>query len=77
MKPNKTIRSLFTILGVCAVIYILGLAGAADRVEQIKYNMPDVVYHAIRSEIGEGCSDEQITEAYLSNKNHYDSLSNQ
>lgn len=75
MNLNQTTRTLCSIIGVCAMICILGVAGNSDRVEQVKYNMPDEAYHTIKSELGNKCSDRQITEIYLANKKYYDSLS--
>lgn len=71
---NKTSRTLCSILGVLAMICILGVAGNFDRIEQVKYNIPNEVYHYIKSSLGKKCSDRQITEIYLSNKKYYDSL---
>ncbi len=75
MDLNKTSRTLCSILGVLAMICILGVAGNCDRIEQIKYSMPDNAYHTIKSELGNKCSDQQVTEIYLANKKYYDSLS--
>ncbi len=74
MNLNQTTRTLCSIIGVCAMICILGVAGNSDRVEQVKYNMPDEAYHYIISSLGGNCSDSDITETYLSNKKYYDSI---
>ena len=60
---------------------ILGLLLAGTVVAAREdYNMdvldtiPDEVYDEIVSNLGEGCSDGDIVDEYMENKEHYDSL---
>lgn len=44
-------------LWVIAVIILLGVAGRCDRNEQVIYNMPDNVYRAMKTELGNPSDD--------------------
>lgn len=60
-------------LWVIAVIILLGVAGRCDRNEQVIYNMPDNVYRAMKTELGNS-SDDRIADEYLNNRSHWESL---
>ena len=53
----------------------MGIAGSADYTEQVVYTMPQEAYETIYLKLGDGCSDKQIANEYMSNKEYYDSLS--
>lgn len=55
-------------IGLLAALLLLGLAGSADRVEQIIYNMPDTTYQEIKSKLtvdGDTPSDRTIADFYI------------
>lgn len=72
MNLNKTTRTICGILSIAAFFALLGVAGTYDKVEQVKYNMPDAIYYRIKSELGSRCTDKAITDTYLLNKKYYD-----
>lgn len=43
--------------------------------EQIVYAMPQEAYEAIYLKLGNGCTDRQIADEYMANKQYYDALS--
>ena len=55
------------------LIVTLGIVGNCDRVDSIKYERSDEVYMAIKSK-GYN-TDEEIANEYMSNKDHYDRMS--
>ena len=57
-----------TLITICVISFfiILGLAGTAERNEQIIYNMSETTYHQIKDKLGEGCTDQQIAEYFIS-----------
>lgn len=58
-----------TALWVIIAIVLLGLAGRCDRNEQVIYNMPDNVYRAMKTELGNP-SDDRIADEYMRNRSH-------
>lgn len=72
---NKlTKQTLAFISGFILFFAILGAVGSLERTDQIVYTMPQEAYEQIYIELGDGCTDKEIAERYLSNKEYYDSL---
>lgn len=75
MSMNRlTKQTLAFIAGFTLLFFILGIAGNADRTEQIVYTMPQEAYEEIYLKLGNECTDSQIAKEYLSNKHYYDSI---
>lgn len=75
MSMNRlTKQTLAFIAGLVLFILAIGIAGKAERTEQIVYTMPQEAYEEIYLKLGNKCTDSQIAKEYLSNKKHYDSI---
>ena len=75
-KMNKITKQVtMLVAGFIAFFILLGIAGKMDYAEQNVYNMPQEAYEAIYLKLGDGCSDCQIANEYMANKQYYDSLS--
>ena len=68
-------KAINIILGTLLTISSLTFAGATDFAEQVVYTMPQEAYEYIYLNLGDGCSDYEIANEYMSNKTFYDSLS--
>lgn len=76
MNLNRLTKQVTVfVIGFFAFFCFLGIAGSSDYNEQIVYTMPQEAYEAIYLKLGDGCSNKQIAEEYMSNKLYYDSLS--
>lgn len=60
--------------GTILICYLIGVAGTIDRAEQIVYTMPQEAYEAVYLKLGDGCTNRQIADEYMANKQYYDSL---
>lgn len=69
-----TKQTLVFVSGMILFLFALGIAGRLERTEQIVYTMPQGAYEQIYIELGDGCTDKEIADRYLSNKKYYDSL---
>lgn len=56
------------------VIILICLAGRCDYNETVIYNMPDNTYQAIKTKLGEDCSESQLVDEYQENKKSWDSI---
>lgn len=75
MNINKVSKQIAVFaLGFTGFFFILGIVGKSDYNEEVIYNMTETAYNVIVDSLGEGCSDTQIVNTYLSNKDYYDSL---
>lgn len=74
MKINRAFKqvTIFT-AGFCFFIFMLGMAGRSDYNEEIIYTMPQDAYEDICVKLGD-CSDQEIVNEYMSNKQYYDNL---
>lgn len=69
-----TKQTLVFIGGMILFLFVIGKAGRLERIEQIVYTMPQEAYEQIYLKLGNGCTDYEIAEEYLSNKKYYDSI---
>lgn len=77
MNINRLTKQVVAfIAGFITFLCLLGLAGSAERVEQIVYTMPQEAYEAVYLKLGDGCSQREIADEYMSDKQYYDALSN-
>lgn len=74
MDLNKTAKTLCGILIIAAFFALYFWASSKDYQGVVLYNMPQEAYEQIYLELGDGCSDQDIVDEYMSNKKHYDSL---
>lgn len=75
MSINRlTKQTLAFVTGFILLFLVLGIAGSADRTEQIVYTMPQEAYEEIYLKLGNECTDSQIAKEYISNKRYYDSI---
>lgn len=75
-KMNRITKQVaMLVAGFITFFALLGVAGKIDCAEQIVYTMPQEAYEAICLKLGDGCSDCQIANEYMTNKQYYDSLS--
>ena len=56
------------------VIILICLAGRCDYNETVIYNMPDNTYQAIKTKLGEDCSDSQLVDEYQKNRKYWDAI---
>lgn len=61
-------------IGSIAFLFVIGLAGNAEYAEQVIYSMQQETYDTIAAKLGNGCTQQEIAEEYMANKEHYDSL---
>lgn len=75
MNVNRFSKQVIVfIVGIVGFFFVLGMAGKSEYNETVIYNMPETAYRIIVDSLGNGCSDTQIVNTYLSNKDYYDSL---
>ena len=76
MNFNRVTKQIVVfVAGFIMFLCLLGIAGSTDRTEQIVYAMPQEAYEAIYLKLGNGCTDRQIADEYMANKQYYDALS--
>lgn len=75
MSVNRFSKQIIVfIVGIVGFFFVLGMAGKSEYNETVIYNMSETAYRIIVDSLGNGCSDTQIVNTYLSNKDYYDSL---
>lgn len=74
MDLNKTTKTLCGILFIAAFFALYSWASNKDYEGVVLYNMPQEVYEHIYLKLGNGCSDQDIVDEYMSNKKHYEAL---
>lgn len=75
MNFNRTTKQIaLFVTGFILFIFLMGIGGSADYAEQVVYTMPQEAYEAIYLKLGDGCSNREIANEYMSNKQYYDSL---
>lgn len=74
MDLNKTTKKLCIVIAVAAFFALMAWASTEDYKETVLYNMPQEAYEQIYLELGHGCTDRQVIDKYISNKEYYDSL---
>lgn len=76
MNMNRLTKQVIAfVVGIIAFFTLMGIAGTIDYTEEILSTMPQEAYEQIYLELGDGCSDLQIVDKYMSDKKYYDSLS--
>lgn len=76
MNMDKSSKQIIVfIVGIVGFFFLLGIIGKSDFNEEVIYNMNETAYNVIVDSLGDGCSDTQIVNTYLGNKEYYDSLS--
>ncbi len=61
------------IVGILAVILLLGIAGRCDYNETVIYNMPDEAYRALKEKLNNP-SDSELVDEYMKDPDYWDSL---
>lgn len=62
-----------TVLGVIAIVLLLGIAGRCDYNEQVIYNMPDDTYQLMKSQLNNP-SDNELVDEYIKDPDYWNSL---
>jgi len=66
------------ILRAVGLVFVFGFflwASNEDYKETVIYHMPQAAFDSIYDKLGHGCTDRQIVDMYMTNKEYYDSLS--
>ncbi len=71
-----TVKALKTVLGVVAILLILGIAGRSDYNNEVIYSMRDGVYQALVDSLGHDASETKIVDTYMSNRDFWDKQGN-
>ena len=75
MNFNRVTKQIVVFVAGFIMFFCLLGIGTTDRTEQIVYAMPQEAYEAIYLKLGNGCTDRQIADEYMANKQYYDALS--
>lgn len=67
-------KELKAIIGIVAIVVMLGVAGRCDYNEEVIYSMSDGTYKALKAELGESVTDTKLVDVYLENKHYWDSV---
>lgn len=63
------------VFGISAFLFLYGLIGHYDYIDEVMINMPQEAYDAIVLKLGDDVSKEAIVNEYQANKELYDKLS--
>ena len=76
MNFNRVTKQIVVfVAGLIILIILHCIEGTNVSKEQIVYAMPQEAYEAIYLKLGNGCTDRQIADEYMANKQYYDALS--
>ena len=71
----KTLKEFgLFLLGVAAFMAILGYVGRFDYASEVVNSMPEEAYYSILDTLGDDCSEVEIAEEYMKNRDYYDTL---
>ena len=67
-------KEIKALVGIVAIVVMLGVAGRCDYNEEVIYSMSDGTYKALKAELGENATDSKLVDVYMEQKAYWDSM---